>query len=268
MAAATGAEESEPASRAERSTRVAIPLRAGGRVIGALSLILDQGRSRSISTAGGLSLPATLDVLVAEAPDLLQAMADLVAGAIESARRYGESPSALAPGGETYRSFARDGWRRVFGDRAAEYQLTGAGAVSRSEGPSQPDLEPARVSGEVVREGRTVTLPLSVRGEAIGAVRLRKEASKTSPGESIWTDHEVELATAIVARLGVALDSARLYQDAQLILARERAAREVADHMRNTLDWDELMQTAVREIGQCGSGVASFRAVGAARGGV
>ncbi len=183
MAAATGAEESEPASRAERITRVAIPLRAGGRVIGALSLVLDQGGSRSTSTAGGLSLPATLDVLVAEAPDLLQAMADLVAGAIESARRYGASPSALAPGGETYRSFTRDGWRRVFGDRAAEYQLTGAGAVSRSEGPSQPELEPARVSGEVVREGRTVTLPLSVRGEAIGAVRLRKEASKTSPGE-------------------------------------------------------------------------------------
>ena len=250
IAAGTSAEEPEPVSRPERITRVAIPLRAGERVIGALSLVLDQGGSHSTLTVGSPSLPATLDALVAEAPDLLQVMADLVAGAIESARRYGASLSALAPARETYRNLTREGWRRVFGDQAAGYQLTGAGAVSRSEGPWQPELEPARVSGEVVREGRTVTLPLSVRGEVIGAVRLRKEAPKTPPGGSIWTDHEVELARTIVARLGVALDSARLYQDAQLSLARERAAREVADHMRNTLDWDELMQTAVREIGR------------------
>ena len=51
-------------------------------------------------------------------------------------------------------------------------------------------------------------------------------------------------------QLGVALESARLYQDAQRRAARERLVSDVTTRMRETLDVDTVLQTAVREIRQ------------------
>ena len=56
------------------------------------------------------------------------------------------------------------------------------------------------------------------------------------------------LIQTVVEQLGLALDSARLFEDTQLSAARERLAREVTDRMRATLDWDELMKVGVRDI--------------------
>jgi hypothetical protein len=49
--------------------------------------------------------------------------------------------------------------------------------------------------------------------------------------------------------LAQALDGTRLYQDAQRRAAQDRLVGEVTARMRETLDIDVMLQTAIREIG-------------------
>ena len=48
--------------------------------------------------------------------------------------------------------------------------------------------------------------------------------------------------------MGTALESAQLYDDTQRRAARETLSREIADKMRNTISWEELLQTTLQEI--------------------
>jgi hypothetical protein len=48
--------------------------------------------------------------------------------------------------------------------------------------------------------------------------------------------------------LGVALDTARLYEETQERAERERMVGEITSHMRETLDLETVLQTAAREM--------------------
>ncbi len=90
-----------------------------------------------------------------------------------------------------------------------------------------------------------MAIPLKVREQVIGVLDAYKPL-----GAGAWTDDEVSLFQALVDQLGVALDGARLYQDAQRRATQDRILGEVAGRMRETLDMDEVVKTAVREIGE------------------
>ena len=68
-----------------------------------------------------------------------------------------------------------------------------------------------------------------------------------SAGE--WTPDELGLLQSLVDQLGVALDGAQLYQDAQERAGRERLLGDTAARVRQRLDVDSVLQTAVRAIG-------------------
>ncbi len=61
---------------------------------------------------------------------------------------------------------------------------------------------------------------------------------------------EFRAEVVVSSRLTRALESARLYQDAQRRAARERLVSDVTTRMRETLDVDTVLQTAVREMRQ------------------
>jgi GAF domain-containing protein len=86
-------------------------------------------------------------------------------------------------------------------------------------------------------------LPVRVRGQAIGAL----EAHKGSDGGD-WSPDEVTLLEQLSDQLGVALESARLYQDTQHRAMEERLIGEITSRMRATLDLETVLQTAAEEI--------------------
>ena len=61
---------------------------------------------------------------------------------------------------------------------------------------------------------------------------------------------QVGLLQTLSEELGLALDSARLYQTTQRRAAEDRLVGEITARMRETLDVDTVLQTAVSEIGQ------------------
>ena len=70
------------------------------------------------------------------------------------------------------------------------------------------------------------------------------------PQGAEWTQDEIVLLQTMTEQLGVALESARLYADTQRRAAQERLIGEVAARIRQTLDVDTVLQTAVQEMRQ------------------
>ena len=90
---------------------------------------------------------------------------------------------------------------------------------------------------------RGLRIPVTARGQTIGAIR----AYKPEDGEG-WTVEERVLIEVLVEQLGLALEGARLYGDTQRRAVREQVTAEVTGRLRETLDMDVVLRTAVQEI--------------------
>jgi GAF domain-containing protein len=222
------ATEQLPNTRCE----AALPLRSRGRVIGALSVHSDS--------------PGVFDDTLTA---VLQSMADQVAVALDNARLLAESQEALTAERRAYGQASRDMWRQMM----SAGLTPGFGYVGQQIVPigdeQTPQMEAAlRHEKSVVvaaQTGSALALPIKVRGQTIGVVDMQKK----TPG-SEWTAEEVTLVETLTEQLSVALESARLYQDTQQRASREQLAAQLTARMRETLDMDTVLKTAVLEIGQ------------------
>jgi GAF domain-containing protein len=86
-------------------------------------------------------------------------------------------------------------------------------------------------------------VPLILRGQVVGSIVLERE------GGDGWTPEERELATSIGVQACLSLENARLLNESQSRARRERLVGDITARMRETLDMDVILQTALREIG-------------------
>jgi GAF domain-containing protein len=98
-------------------------------------------------------------------------------------------------------------------------------------------------------------MPIKVRGQVIGVIDAHKPdegSAYTGAGEAGakpgWTAEQTTLLEALADQLGAALESARLYRDAQRLATRERLTREITDRMRRVTSVEGIVQTAVDEL--------------------
>jgi GAF domain-containing protein len=70
---------------------------------------------------------------------------------------------------------------------------------------------------------------------------------KDSPDE-VWTARETELLRRLVTQLGVALESAQLFEETQRRAAREQSIRQVTERMRSAVSVEDILQSAVTEL--------------------
>jgi GAF domain-containing protein len=87
-----------------------------------------------------------------------------------------------------------------------------------------------------------VNVPLQAAGRMIGFVSIhRYEAGPFSPVS-------IRLYETLVDQAAVALEGARLLEEAQRRAVREQTLSRVSARMRETLDTDTVLRTAVQEI--------------------
>ena len=89
----------------------------------------------------------------------------------------------------------------------------------------------------------TLAIPIKVRGNIIGVMQTHKNKQAGK-----WTLEEKTMLETILEQVGVALDSARLYQETRIQANNERLIGEISANMRQTLDIETVLQTAVREL--------------------
>jgi GAF domain-containing protein len=241
----------EHALVSETRSEAALPLIARGQVIGALSVQSDQ-----------------LDAFHPDTVATLQTMADQVAVALDNARLFAESQEALEATRRAYGELSRGAWTELLRARADWGYSYSRQAIAPLEGKWQPEMlqavrtdrpvlhRPTLPEGEKnnaqrpdvqsqLEQGPSLALPLRVRNQVIGALGFYKAAQ-----DETWTEQETVLLEALVGQLGVALESAQLFAETQRRATQDRLIGEVTTRMRETLDMDTVLQTAIREIGE------------------
>ncbi|MFM8319438.1 MAG: GAF domain-containing protein [Chloroflexota bacterium] len=220
-------------------SEAALPLRSRGRVIGALSV-----QSSQVQAFGEVEI------------DTFQALADQLAIAIDNARLYAESRQTIEEARRAYTQASQMSWSELLQVQGGLDRLYRYGAAGAAGAPTvEPRLAQARQHARQTNQPVQVTLggaahlvlPIPVREAQIGAISFTKESAQ--PGdEPCWTADEVDLLQEIVQQMGVALDSARLYQDTRRLARREQLSGEVTARIRQTLDIQTVLRTAVEEI--------------------
>jgi GAF domain-containing protein/HAMP domain-containing protein len=211
-----------PETRAE----LALPLRTRGRIIGALDV---QSELENAFTADKIAL--------------LQTLADQIALALENANLYQETQQRLEEVRHLYHEYSRKAWDEIVRGRGGiTYRYTPETGVQFDS--SQPELLSAG-SQTLLTEDDSMTVPIKVREQVIGVMKVRKPA-----GGSGWTPENLGLLDSITEQLGVALDSARLFTETQQQAQRERLVGEITARMRQTLDVEAVVRTATNEIYQ------------------
>jgi GAF domain-containing protein len=229
-----------PLTRSE----AALPLIARGQVIGALSV--------------QSNLVGTFDL---NTVSVLQTIADQVAIALENARLFTESQEALKAMRRAYGAWSRETWSELLSNRPRWGYTYRDQSVMLAGEDWEPDaLEAMQTGKTVVRntepEGTglsepMVAIPLKVRNETVGVLAFYKsDRRRASPTTALaqWKPEETGLLERLAQQLEVAMESAQLYEQIQRRAVREQIARQVTARIRETLDVEAILRTAVEEV--------------------
>ena len=218
----------------ETRSEAAIPLRSRGQIIGAITVQ---------STRRGEFDESTIAIL--------QTMADLVSIAIDNARLYTETENALQSTRRAYSDLAHEDWVNLLQSDSELSFRSDRWGTSAATGVWTPEMRQAWTEETTVvarhkeaeDEIHTLAIPIKVRGNVIGILQTHKNQPSGN-----WTSDEQAMLETIIEQIGVALDSARLYQETQIQANNERLIGEISAHMRQTLDIETVLETAAREL--------------------
>lgn len=203
-----------PQTRAE----MVLPLQIGPRIIGALDVQSTQPNA-----------------FTPEDVTILQTLADQIAIAIENARLIQESQENLRKLEALYASYSQEAWQKLGeGRNTVGYRFDPSGVHPLR----QSDVMAA---GSEEGELPAISIPLELRGQVIANLDVW-------PGPEGLDNEEIELLRSIADRLSQAMDSARLFEEAQQRARSERVVSEITTRMRETLDIDSILRTAAREM--------------------
>lgn len=219
----------------ETRSEVALPLKSRNDTVGVLDV-------QSIR-AGAFSN---------EDLQVLTALANQVAIALENARLLTEARAALVQVQEVYNEFTRAEWGRIVSraeQRGFRYQ---AGHIQVLEKALKNDeVNSAVESGSIVanrmnvsEEGpASVAVPVKLRGEVIGVLHIESnDPNKT------WQEDEISLVQAVAERAAFAMENARLFQDARRRAAKERLISEATAHISSALSVENILHTTAEEL--------------------
>jgi len=212
-------------------SEAALPLRSRGHVLGALTVQSDQPDAFDRDTIA-----------------ILQTMADQVAVALDNARLFAEAQTALEAERRAYGELSQQAWVELLKTRTNWGYRFAHGSITPVEGDWQPDMSQAAQMGQRVQSAGPageVTLPLKVRDQVVGVLSFRK--GETSEA---WTAEELTVLETLIDQLGLALESARLYESTQRRAAQEQLVSAVTARIRETLDIETVLQTAAQEVRQ------------------
>lgn len=214
-----------PDTRAE----MALPLRIGSRIIGALDLQSTQP-----------------DAFTEQDVELFQGMADQITITIENAVLFDESMARLLEIERLNRSLTQDVWREV-GQRRTPQTL------SAEIGPTAPEagqwtalqIEAVRtrqIAEQVDGDMVFFAVPVLLRDQVMGAVEWQVPRPR-------YTHNTRQTALELSARLALTAENIRLFEQSLQTIQREQLVNQISGKLTGTTDIDQILQTAVRELG-------------------
>jgi PAS domain S-box-containing protein len=88
-----------------------------------------------------------------------------------------------------------------------------------------------------------MALPLIARGQAVGAMTVQ------SREQAAFSDEDIAVLQTMADQVANAIENARLLEETRRVAERERLVGDITARMRETLDMDTVLKTAIREMG-------------------
>jgi GAF domain-containing protein len=185
-------------------SEIALPLMVGGRVLGALNV-----QSTRQADFG----PQVIETMTN--------MAGQVAIALENARLFQEAQEVIRELRTVHQQYLVDGWSGFSADNEKmEY----------------------RIGDQEDENARTLEVPISLRDQILGQIRLESEKE--------WTPDQQSLVDAIATQAAIALENARLVSESRQLALRERMVAEINSKIWASATIDGVLQTTIKELGR------------------
>jgi GAF domain-containing protein/HAMP domain-containing protein len=235
----------------ETRSEIGLPLKIGSNVIGVLDV---QSKQEAAFDENDITV--------------LQILADQLSIAIQNARLLQDMESALREAEIASGGYTKEAWfEYVHGtDQVPGYRYRKLDIEPVTEQPSevilawetnQPVKNISKInSGNGDRDSQsTLAVPIKLRDQTLGVINLRFE------GSEIPADADATIS-AIADRLGMAMDNARLLQQAQLLAQREQQVNIISTQLQKAASLDAILQGTVRELGRALGASRSFIQIG------
>lgn len=216
-----------PETRAE----LAVPLKVGLDIIGVLDM---QSKEP--------------DTFSEEDFEVFSILADYISIAIQNARRVQEIQKTITESDTLYRNYLRQEWRSFSNQRRSPgylYNISGSKPLPKKL--ETLEVQKAIQSGKPTisqdKNQSHLSVPIKLRGQVIGILNVQVGSNHA------WEDDEIDIATAIADRVGLAVENARLLEDSQSRAARERTISEITSKIGASINIRNVLQTAVEELG-------------------
>ncbi len=222
----------------EIRSEMAVPIEFDERVIGVLEMY--SNREAGI----GKQDEAIVSTIVSK-----------VSVAIHNAQRFTETTHALTEAQKIQRLYTQSGWHAYkLRQKTTSYQQTRPDAApvedkllaQVKQNVNQGRLvimTPSQQNGEGNQTQSAVAVPLSIRGQVVGHIRIHD----TEQGRG-WSAEEIALLESVGEQMSLAIENARLFDDTQQRASREQLTREITDKMRTSPDVDSIIETGLTEL--------------------
>ena len=216
-------------------SEMALPLRSGGKVIGALDV-----QSENEAAFGNDDIR------------VLNTIADELALAIEKVNLLTQLKNSLAEVEASYQQYTRKAWhshlRSAKRNYAFRFHRQHIEVVDEGYVEVDQALKSNRAVVTTLKTGEKgvqtlVAVPIKLRGEPLGVINLRFEASHV-PQDT------VDLLENTANRLALALENARLLEELQQRAERERQIGTIVSKVRSRADIDSILRTTAEELGR------------------
>jgi GAF domain-containing protein len=199
----------------ETRSEMALPLRAGNRITGALDVQSVEPNAFSHE-----------DVKV------LSTLADQVSIAIQNARLFDETKRSAAENQLLLQQYARTQWSSLLkAQQKIGYRYSGK-------------METLTEKTETPSAASSTDVPIIVRGQVIGTVNVRPADGKN------FSKDELDIIHAATERAAIAAENVRLLEDSQKRAAKEQTIGEISAKISSSVNLENIFRTAMQELYQ------------------
>ena len=202
---------------ANTCAELALPLKSGEKVIGVLDLQSDMPK-----------------IFTGEYVSIISILADLVTIAIQNSFQHEKTQRTLHEVEVNSQQISRrewSNWMESIQARGDRYDGIRAERLKQS----------ASLSAE---QKNIQNIPIRLRGRTIGSLKI-----KLSDASPVWTEDDHAIAQATAERAALALEGARLLEDAKRRAAREAFLSDMAAKLGASFRLDSILRDTVEELG-------------------
>jgi GAF domain-containing protein len=185
---------------------------------------------------------------------VLGTLADQTAIAIENARLFGEARAALQESKALFEKYTRQEWRNFARQtKQIGYVFDGKQVTPLERHITRESANAVIQTGKLTlqKDSASIAIPIKLRGQTIGVLDVQSKR-----GSRAWKQDEIAMLEAAAERAALALENARLVENAQRGAARERAIGDISARIGSVSNLESILQTAVEELGRRIGGAA------------